>query len=359
MNKQIAWFLTISMMSVQLAVFFDAISPCPVYANDAGSSAEPVSVKNEIFKLKDSYHKTFVSLIAAKKYDELEKLFQSVDADKAELPNGKPKIDYLYASLVFEEQAYEIRASESDFIAVIAALDSWSRAKPKSAYALVALAFAYNDYGWFARGGGFSHTVSEDGWKQLAQRQQYATTYLDKAKKLQPEQISSFVLRLNMAKDTENSDKLYPQILKEVFEKYPHAKTPYFRAVLNLQPRWGGSAGEWERFAQTSADKLSGVAGDKFYSQLVWAVDKTHWYQKENLFREFRLDYPRIKRGFTALRASYPKSYLLLSEYCHIASLAGDKETAKKLFTELSGKVDYDAWWDEDTFLTWRKYYSR
>lgn len=111
-----------------------------------------------------------------------------------------------------------------------------------------------------------------------------------------------------------------------------------------MQPRWGGEIGERERVLKETADKAGGIEGDKFCAQMVWAVVYTHWYRTGNIFREFELDYPRVKSGMEALRTAYPDSVEALSVYCCMASQAGDKSTAFKLFNELGDRVDKEIW---------------
>jgi hypothetical protein len=133
----------------------------------------------------------------------------------------------------------------------------------------------------------------------------------------------------------------------------------YFSKAIALQPRWGGRSGEWENFIRETADRVGGIEGDKFYAQQVWYVLSLHWYTESNLFREFRLDYPRIKRGFEALRSAFPASVSVLSAFCYLASQAGDKPVAWHLFKELAGRVDKDVWWGEQNFATWRNFVLR
>ena len=185
-------------------------------------------VPNEIYKLKMSNHTKFFSLLSENKYDELEKLFLQQNNDSVRLPNGKLKFDYWLAAMLISDSAYQLKPTEPQYASMITMLTNWANARPKSVFSRLALAFTYIDYGWYARGGGYSNTVSDDGWKLFQQREQIASKLLDEAKKLQPELLSSFILRLKIEKDTGDNKANYNKLFDEALAKYPKARTLFF-----------------------------------------------------------------------------------------------------------------------------------
>ncbi|MCC7530297.1 MAG: hypothetical protein IT342_17365 [Candidatus Melainabacteria bacterium] len=76
----------------------------------------------------------------------------------------------------------------------------------------------------------------------------------------------------------------------------------------------------------------------------------THWYKTDNIFRQFQLDYPWVKRRMEALRTAYPDLVEAPSTHCCMAFQAGKKSAAVELFNELGDCVDKETWADEAAF---------
>jgi hypothetical protein len=344
---------------VLFAAFSISCSACNSEPRPAASDkpvipANLVVIDDEVDQAWAKMAQQNLALLSQKKYDELEKIATSLRKSGESFPSGKWKLDTFYNSFYKERRVYSERLKEDDYQNRFGLIQAWVSAKPQSVTAKVALAGLYCKYAWFARGGGYANKVSDNGWRLMAERNAAALKTLQEALALAEKDPHAYYLMLQIAKDESYDDAKYAQIFNESITRFPHYKPAYFAKVLDLQPRWGGQDGEWEQFIKESADKVGGVEGDKFYAQLVWAVEYTHWYHQEIIFKEFQLDYPRVKRGMDSLRAQYPDSMSLASQYCNLASRAGDKVTAIKLFKELAGRVDKEAWSNEETYEYWR-----
>ncbi len=292
-------------------------------------------------------------LLSEKKYDELEKIAESLRKSKEQFTSGRWKLDYFYDA--FSDKPNSLgKFKEYDYQYTQKMLEDWCVKKPNAVTPKIALAGLYQDYAWFARGGGYADTVSDEAWKLMRERNKKAYEILS-ALRVNPKKDPRIYNQLLLiAKDESFDKKKYAEIFDESVKLFPDYKTSYFTKVLDLQPRWGGGEGEFEAFIKDVADQKGGVEGDKFYAQLVWAVLYTHWYLNSNIFREFHLDYHRLKNGMLAMRAKAPQDVDLLSAYCFSAVQAGDYKEAAKLFKELGGRVDGNIWWDEKAFAYWR-----
>lgn len=336
--------------------------PNPTFGQTAGLSMsdklaifkQPVTIVDEVDQVWTQMTQQNVALLTEKKYDELENIAGALRKSGETFSSGRWKLDTFYNSFYKERRPYKDALTEPDFQKRFQLINAWVAAKPQSVTARVALAGLYSKYAWLARGGGYSNTVTDKGGSLFTERNAAAMKILKDAQLLPQKDPHAFYQMLQIARDEGYDDDKYAQIFKESVTRFPRYKTSYFAKVLALQPRWGGGDGEWERFIKESADRMGGIEGDKFYAQLVWAVEYTHWYYNENIFKDFKIDYPRIKRGMEALRLQHPQSIALISQYCNMASRAGDKPTAIKLFKELGGRVDREAWWSEKGFETWR-----
>lgn len=337
----------------------------PVFAQTASLSMadklavlkQPVVVDSESTQDETQRALQNMSLLEKRKYDELDNIARDLRKSGAAYPSGLWKLDVFYNSFVWSPTSKSEKLAEDGYTSRIALLTAWTTARPKSTTALIALAHAYYKYAWFARGGGYANTVTDTGWKLMSERNAIAHKLIDKALTLPESDPRAYYQMLRLLKEEGNYDaRKCDQILNETHTRFPAYKNVYFVRALDLQPRWNGGPGEWERFAKDSADRVGGIEGDKLYAQIVWAVERTHWYRRSNIFREFKLDYARIKRGMDGLVTQFPSSLSLISMYCNLASHAGDKATALHLFKQLAGRVDKECWSGENVFEYWRNY---
>ena len=347
-----------------LLMFLCILCSSPVCALDTLSTEDkliilkqPAAVSSEATQEQSQRALQNNSLLEQKKYDELDKIARELKKSGESTASGLWKLDLFYNSFVWVPSKNSEKMADQDYVDRITKITAWANARPNSPTALIALAHVYYKYAWFARGGGFADKVTDTGWKLMADRNAVCHKLTDKAMALPEKDPRAYYQLLRLAKEEGPYDaERCKQLLKESRAKFPTYKNVYFVRVLDLQPRWHGEDGEWEQFAKDSADSFGGVEGDKLYAQIVWAVERTHWYRKENIFRTFKLDYPRVRRGMDALQTQFPSSLSLISMYCCLASHAGDKPTARQLFKQLAGRVDKDTWNHENVFEYWRNY---
>lgn len=356
-------FSDFSILALLLVLFVGGCSQTP---NAETASADQSQITQDLTATEDEADKYWrqtvgenLDLLSKKQYDKLEKTASALRKSKEKYASGRWKLDYFYRAFSEEPGKNAKEVTEADFQTRFQLINAWAAARPHNVTAKLALAGLYQKYAWFARGGGYADTVSEKGWKSMAERNASALKILKDVRVNPKKDPRVYYLLLQLAKDENYEKAQYAEIFDESIKLFPDYKTAYYSKVLDLQPRWGGEKGEWERFIKETADKAGGIEGDKFYAQMVWAVIYAHWYRTGNIFREFQLDYPRVKRGMEALRSAYPDSLEALSAYCSMASQAGDKITAVKLFNELGDRVDKEIWADEAAFKYWRDLASK
>ncbi len=353
----------LSILTLLLLLFVGGCSQSP---NAETASADQSQITQDLTATEDEADKYWrqavsenLDLLSKKQYDTLEKTASALRKSKEKYASGRWKLDYFYRSFSEEPGKKSKEVTEEDFQTRFQLINAWAAACPHQVTPKLALAGLYQRYAWFARGGGYADTVSDKSWKVMAERNLCALKILKEVRANPKKDPRAYYLLLQLAKDESYEKTRYDEIFDESVKLFPDYKTAYYSKVLDLQPRWGGAKGEWERFIKETADKAGGLEGDKFYAQMVWAVVYTHWYRAGNLFKEFQLEYPRVKRGMEALRTAYPDSLEALSAYCSMASQAGDKRTAIRLFNELGGRVDKEIWADEAAFKYWRDLASK
>lgn len=319
--------------------------------SDPKAGLVPEKIQDEGTQL-GAQMKTKVSeLLANKDYAGLEALAGELRKNQTETACGRWKLDYFYWAFT-----HDGLKSEPDWAKRMAAVQEWFDKAQDSMTARVALANMKWRYAWFARGGGYAGTVNDDGWKRMHEREAEALKILENAKSLPKDKECPrwWYVRLELAKDAIWDEGAYNTLFNEAISKYPNYKHSYFLKAKCLQPRWHGSEGEWEKFADEASDKVGGEAGDELYAQIVWDVDSTGWYNKGNLMKDFKLDWPRVQKGFAVILKKNPDSRWAQSEYCKLACLVGDRTAARSMFDKINPGYDPHIWRTQDKFVTWR-----
>ncbi len=309
-------------------------------SNSAPSVTLPAAVVVETEEAKDAAELSHQvkELFKAGEYEKLDALAQQLRESKQEYVTGKRKLTAFYAALTdLDDQGpdamWEFRIKE---------LKHWAKGAPASPTPRVALADLLTKYAWKARGSGWANTVTEQGWKQFRDRLVESAKVLSEVAKMETKcpVLYSVAARvgLGLGFSTENYEKLFT----EATQVDPAWLGPYFSKCYFLLPRWHGKPGDWEWFVLSEAASRKGDAGDIFYARMIWRMDQDG--PLENVFKESSVEWPRVKRGFEALRKQHPGSVTVTSAYAKLAILAGDRDTARELMQELAGKADLATW---------------
>lgn len=311
---------------------------------------EPVIFETTEAKEQRELNTQGAKLLAARDFEQLDKIASELRASKAQWENGYWKLGGFYKGFCdLPDEASEVRWTN-----LIAHLRLWVKTKPESITAHIALGRALKEYAWKARGSGWATTVTQKGWKlfhaRLAESRQVLLSATNTTEKC-PLWFTS-LLGVGLGEG-------WP---RDVYDKIFAAGTNYLREYVpiygvkcyHLLPRWHGGEGEWERFAQGVADELGGEAGDILYARIIWDMHAGRMFG--NLFQESRASWPRTKRGFLLLQKRYPESLAVLSEFCYLSGVAGDRTMMKSLFAKLDGKVDLTIWEEKKRFVNDRQW---
>jgi hypothetical protein len=282
--------------------------------------------------------------VDTKEYSRLEALANQLLVSKQSFENGNWALQAFFDAFVGERK---------DWDAFLPKVEAWVKAYPNSSFARTAMTEAYLGYAWAGRGYGYADKVSNRQWKTFEERTKLAHDTLEKARGLRPFCPAWYLaaLTLNLAENTGTavSNKLVDECM---------AKEPTFYNILNteasynLQPKWCGSSGEWQRFAAAWADKVGGDAGDILYARIIWQVDGAN---PSRSIIQPGVSWKRMKHGFDLLMRKYPNSLLVASRYALYAGQANDFPTVKWLFVNrLQNKADKSTWKTIQRFNSWK-----
>jgi hypothetical protein len=257
------------------------------------------------------------------------------------------KIHVLYMGLS-DPYPDNVHSTDSDWQTLLANLQRWVNTKPNSVTARIALAWAYTDYAWAARGHGYSSTVSDSGWQQFDERAANARRTLDEADALPTKCPEWFVAMLDVAQmqgwGVDEARALYQKAVAFEPDYYY-----YERVFANLLlPQWFGEEGDVERFAEQAADQRGGDRGDALYFQIASKVICGCSSQP-------KMSWPRIVKGSEALQKLDGPSMLNLNLLAKMGAYTSDRDAvnaASVAFTRIGDQ------WDEETWKTYEQFNS-
>ncbi len=164
-------FLSLPLFSLLLIATFGFASTEPPKAKtlpcglaDAEAAGLDGDTSTDIHAV-SNYSNTMYGLLQAGKFEQLDCLADSVRSHKETFSGGLWKIHAVYSGLA----SPRLHPTQEDWTRHIESLQRWLAARPESITARVALADDVGD-GWDARGKGLGDSVSESGWKLLAER---------------------------------------------------------------------------------------------------------------------------------------------------------------------------------------------
>lgn len=198
-------------------------------------------------------------------------------------------------------------------------------------------------YAWDARGTGYAGSVTPEGWRLFRERLQKAENVL-----LQSKPYASSIplwynqmLQVKFLLDRPATEQI--AIFDEGRKRYPAFYPIYFVVANFMAPKWGGDWKVLDGLVNSSVKAVGKEQGEELYVRLYWRI-ADDMGPGDELFRDTRASWPRMKRGFEHLMARYPKSVWNLNNFAHFACMAGDRKTYRKLRKSIGKHVMDDAW---------------
>lgn len=286
------------------------------------------------------YESRVQTMLTEEKFDELDQLATSERAGKGRFVGGGWRLYTLYLGLA---NPVGDNPADSDWTVLIQRLNRWQALKPNSITPRVALAEAYLNYAWEARGKGYADKVTSAGWDLFSERVQTAKKVLQEALPLKekcPQWYSSMqTVALAEGWDRSEADELLRQAIS--FEPdYYYYYQDYARYLL---PKWYGEEGDVAKFAETAADRVGGARGDMLYFRIASEVN----CECEGAPR---LSWPRIQKGYAAVAEQYGISSLNLNKYGSMAVHYEDAEVARQVFMKIGDDWDPSVWGSAQLF---------
>lgn len=277
------------------------------------------------------------SLLLREEFPELDKLAESLRSTKARFPGGGWQLTRLYEAVSNVNSSGN--ETDADWTSHLALLQRWAVSRPQSITARLALADAYLRYAWVARGEGYANTVTDGGWRLFQERTQQSSKALSEAANLPAKCPYWYELaqEIALASGADSGQQ------RAIFEKAVRFEPLYFayyqRYAITLLPKWGGTSGELESFANESIRRVGGKQGAYIYFEIA-----SNLCGRCGEFSPDEFSWQTLQDGFGALEEFYGLSPLKVNRFAFLASSYGDKAVAAKAFERIGSNWDYTVW---------------
>jgi len=286
-------------------------------------------------------------------YNTLETLARTWRRGNERFLDGHWKIQAFYDAISESDVS-----DEAEWKAVLDRLETWKTERLDDVTPYILKASLYEDLAWKARGGGFSHTVTDEGWRLFSERLELARNELEAIREQRfvcPQwHLAMLSIALGQGWSREHYDALYEEAMtnKPEYHFYSCNKAKY------LQEKWYGKPGEWAAFAKSLVTRYPDGLGEILYAYVLWNVrpgmENLLDEQDLRFFGDTGAEWGLCQAGFERLRKDYPESMWILNNYALFAGKAGDRETLNRLLIELGDRCDMNVW------VTWENVaYSR
>jgi hypothetical protein len=311
-----------------------AVLPC-------GFSDTQFDTATDVLAL-DEYRDAVAQLLKQEKFAELDCLADAARTSKARFPGGGWKLRNIYLGLDSPRPGHP---THEDWLQHLKLVERWVNQNRHSIAAPIALAESYTNYAWDARGDGMSDSVSDSGWKLFGERLEKAKAILDTNSALTAKCPDWYVAMQNVALGQSWDRPRATALLQKAITFEPGYQY-YYRIYANyLLPKWKGEDGDASRFAEESANRVGGEAGDALYFQIAEVIVCGC---QEPEFTHF--SWPRLQNGFAASEKKFGVSLLLVNSFALMASSSSDWVAADAAFRRIGDNWSQDKWSTEAWF---------
>jgi len=288
------------------------------------------------------YISTISDLLKREDFSDLDCVADAARSGKLRFPGGRWKLHNIYIAVTELDR----HVTEDDRSEQISHIERWANARPISITAQVALAEAYTNYAWDARGTGLGDTVSDSGWKLFSYRLQKAKDILEKASNLATKCPEWYVAMQDVALGQGWSDDDTRALFQEAIAFEPEYYYYYTERANFLLPQWNGEEGDAAAFAASSADRVGGLKGDILYFQMAINLGCTCNKKTEVDL----MSWERIRKGLTASEGLYGRSMKSLNFFALMAIRFNDVVTADDAFKQIGDQWDESVWRTHEYF---------
>lgn len=300
----------------------------------------------------DTFDTIVMSRLRHEKFDDLDAVADDYIRTREKFIGGRWKIFGFHD--ILREVSGGRDMPDSAWQEHFARFNKWIQAKPNSKTARIAYGQAMTNYAWQARGDGYANEVTRDGWRLFGERLAEARHILEDARSVGGENPHWYyamqAIALGQSWDRTEYDALFDEATRKepLYWRYYVAKAQY------LLPRWHGEEGEWEAFAEQAANKVGGDDGDALYYFI--AVNQMDAFKRSQFFKESKVSWPRMKKGFAAIEKKYKVTDETRNFYAQIAGIICDQAEAQRMIKDIGENWSSNIWRSKEEYERFKKW---
>ncbi|MBD8696658.1 DUF4034 domain-containing protein [Stenotrophomonas sp. CFBP 13718] len=312
------------------------IAPC-----QANESAERTAIKETVYSLMD-----------ARDFDALEALAERYRQPDERTSSGTWKLEHFYNGV----NAYLGYKRTAAWAPRIAFVDAWIKHSPDAPTPHIAKGILLLNRAFQYRGGGFARTVKEENWAPFRENVDLARAHLMKHKTQAARDPHWYHRMLEVARLQDWSYGQFDALFDEGTARHPRYYGLYFSATEALLPKWGGSAGRIEDFAQQTVRRTRATEGTSLYARIYWVAINTQFDM--DFPGNSRVDWPTMSRSMDDVLQQYPAEWNI-QNFAYFSCLAGDREKTAALVRRMREPADMDAWPSQEAYQECRDWAVR
>jgi Domain of unknown function (DUF4034) len=236
-------------------------------------------------------------------------------------------------------------ATETEWVDLLDRLKRWQAQQPDSITARVALAYAYVHYAWQLRGDG-SIPLTADGKRIFDERAKLAEAELNQSFELPAKCPEWYYVMLQTARARGWEAADLTTLFQRAIEFEPEFYYYNLELALSLTPRWRGKEGDAEKFAEESANRVGGKAGDILY----WQIAQSILGNRELGNAPPQFTWSRALLGYKNLVEQYKGTLLLENQLAQMAARFGDYMVTDETMTQIGERWDQSTWGTREYF---------
>lgn len=267
-------------------------------------------------------------LFEEERFDELDQLAQELREKRVMNADGWWLLPSFYWDL---HKRYD--DNEKGLVADWARFVRWIEHNPKSLTARIALAEFFVIYA----GRGKRALKGGEGEAIYTERMNQAYEILMEARKLPDKDPFWHMVMGRVAQGQKWPAERFDEMLEEGLQM-----EPTFPALITTRAKTlRGKTGQWETYADKEYRRAGGL-GVESYARIVMLMPKSY----KNVFTETKASWPLTREGLLTMRKKYPDSQEIINNTALLASLAGDQDLAREMFSLMGNSYDPHVWKD-------------